>query len=706
MRFLVIPLSCLLMFQGFADEPASPGSCLAAEETARQEPLKRPGFDKWKSEHQRLLEDQSVIAHYDFQEGAGTLLKNKSKTGSALDGTIQDGTWEQGRWPGKKAIRFNGKSSVVEIATHKLLCPLDKKQGGSGEMTIEAWVMAKVCGNGGILDKSSNGTAANTPYAIWMSGSRLVAYMGGQSGDRVLVTADDDVMDKDEWIHVAITINDQHLSLYRNGVRVGVLKREAVETSDNGRPLLIGAIGKGIWPFNGLMDELVIHSRALTEVEIERRAAYLPDIVEPPGPPSITLLSPRGGESLSGGSWHRIRWTSQKVSPSDVVKIEWSGDDGKTWTEITATAPSTGEFVWQVAKTPSTHCQIRISASPSKLVAQCDRAFSIVPAEDVPEYEWVKVTLAAPFAPRDGLGALAFQGRMWLLGGWNPNDKKNFPRICNNEVWSSRDGAAWILEKPNTFKDNQFDSRMDWEGRHTAGCVVHRDKMWIVGGDSNQGHYQPDVWNSADGKEWKLVTPAAPWGQRALHHTVAFADKIWVMGGQTMPNHVQSNEAFYRDIWTTSDGADWTQVKPREPYWSARGMIGGSVVFKDRIWILGGGTYDTPETPRRKFWNDVWSSSDGVNWVCHVEKAPWEPRQYHEVAVFDDRMWVLEGYGPEKKPANRNDVWHSADGVNWHPLPNTPWNPRHAAGVFVHDHALWMVAGNNMAPDVWKLVRK
>ena len=680
----------LLMFQGFAEEPASRGS----------------RFDRWNGEHQRLLDDRSVIAYYDFQEGAGTVLKNKSKAGAVLDGTIHDAGWDQGRWPGKKAIRFNGKSSVVEIANHELLCPLDKKQGGSGEMTIEVWMMAKVCGNGGILDKSSNGTAANSPYAIWMSGSRLVSYMGRQSGGKVLVTADDDVMDKDEWIHMAITINDQQMSLYRNGVRVGFVKRDAVETSDNCQPLLIGAIGKEFWNFNGLMDEVVLHKRALTDVEIERRASHVPETLEPAGPASMTLLSPRGGESMSGGSWHRIRWTSQKVSLRDLVKIEWSGDDGKAWTEITASAPNTGEFVWQAATTPSTHCRMRVSTSPSKLVAQSDRAFSIVPAPDVPAYEWVKVTLAAPFAPRDGLGALTFKGRMWLLGGWNPNDKQHFPRICNNEVWSSQDGAAWILEKPNTFKDLKFDPRTDWEGRHTAGCVVHRDKMWIVGGDSNQGHYQPDVWNSDSGKEWKLITPAAPWGQRALHHTVAHAEKIWVMGGQTMPNHVQSNEAFYRDIWTTTDGAEWTQITPREPYWSARGMIGGSAVFKDRMWILGGGTYDTPETPRRKFFNDVWSSSDGINWDRHLEKAPWEPRQYHEVAVFDGRMWVLEGYGPAKKPANRNDVWHSADGVNWHPLPNTPWNPRHAAGVFVYDNALWMVAGNNMAPDVWKLMRK
>ncbi len=52
------------------------------------------------------------------------------------------------------------------------------------------------------------------------------------------------------------------------------------------------------------------------------------------------------------------------------------------------------------------------------------------------------------------------------------------------------------------------------------------------------------------------------------------------------------------------------------------------------------------------------------------------------------------------------DVWHSADGTNWHEVPDTPWKPRHAASLFVHSGSLWMVAGNNMEPDVWKLQRK
>jgi len=312
------------------------------------------------------------------------------------------------------------------------------------------------------------------------------------------------------------------------------------------------------------------------------------------------------------------------------------------------------------------------------------------------------VTTEAPFAARDGAGALVFQGRMWLLGGWNPRDKQHFPLICNNEVWSSQDGKNWKLEKPNTFLNASFDPQLDWEGRHTAGYVVYRDRMWIIGGDANQHHYQNDVWNSRNGAEWDLVNADVPWGPRVLHYTVVHADKIWVIGGQTMPAFTESKEKFHDDIWTTTDGKSWKQVTPENPRFAPRGMIGGSAVFRDRIWILGGGTYDTPTTPTRNFYNDVWSSADGVHWERHIERAPWEARQYHDVAVWDDRLWVLEGYSGE----NRNDVWYSADGVRWTELKDTPWKPRHAASVFVHDDALWMVSGNNMEPDVWKLQRK
>lgn len=337
------------------------------------------------------------------------------------------------------------------------------------------------------------------------------------------------------------------------------------------------------------------------------------------------------------------------------------------------------------------HCQLTMNSSKDY--------------ESVRGYRWLNVTMEAPFAPRDGAGALVFKGRMWLIGGWNPADEQHFPKTCTNDVWSTADGADWILEKPNTYGTDAFDPDRDWEGRHTAGYVVHDEKMWIVGGDPLQGHYQYDVWNSEDGKAWHHVNPGepVPWGPRVLHHTFVLDGKIWILGGQTLPQFAPAEEVFYHDVWNTQDGTKWKKAEMTVPFAPNRGMIGGSAFFGDRMWLLGGGTYETPGLPEYVCHRDVWSTADGAHWERHTCEAPWRGRVYHDVAVFDDRLWVLEGH--DRLVKNMNDVWFSSDGATWHQMPNTPWNPRHAASVFVYNDALWIVAGNNMESDVWKLVR-
>ena len=675
--------------------------CLSAC-TLAQTPVEPVDFARWTAERQALMADPSVVAYYDFQEGKGTVLRNRSKAGSVLDGAIRGARWDNGRWPGKKALRFDGSTSVVEIPSVDTLCALDKAKGGTGEMTVEVWLTAATSQEAGIVDKSSAGWGKDAPYMIWVSPNRLCAHLGKQPGHRVTSVRDREEMTAGDWMHVAMVITPKSLALYKDGALVGRTRR-AASVSDNGKPLLLGSMGAlrpGKFYFCGLLDEVVIYNRALPAAAIMERAELAP---APAGPPSIKLTSPRAGERWCAGSQHRMTWDSANLRTATALSIEFSSDDGKNWQEVSAATRNTKQFLWRVPATLSDACRIRVSVNGVDLVTQSDGPFAIVPSQEVRNYEWVKVALPAAFAPRDGAGALVYSGRMWLIGGWNPSDKKHFPRICNNEVWSSRDGADWTLVKPNSFLDRRFDSELDWEGRHTAGYAVYNGKMWIVGGDANQGHYMFDVWSSTDGTNWTYVNKGkpVPWGPRVLHYTLVFKDRIWVMGGQTIPQIGKMREAFYRDVWTTTDGINWTQVIPKEPFWPQRGMIGGNVVFNDRMWILGGGTYNTPKVPVRKFFNDVWSSSDGVNWQCHVSSAPWAPRQYHEVAVFDGRMWVLEG----SNRGNRNDVWYSSDGVNWYELTGTPWKPRHAASVFVHDNALWMVAGNNMESDVWKLVK-
>ncbi len=414
-----------------------------------------------------------------------------------------------------------------------------------------------------------------------------------------------------------------------------------------------------------------------------------------PATSSPTLLAPEDGDIWPVGGVRSANWSYTAPDTGGerwpVVTVEASADDGRTWTTLDAAVLSPyGESVSASVTVPGAEGDtLLVRVRDYDEAEGATASVTVGPPEHT--YTWTQVTGAAAFAARDGAGALTFDGKMWLLGGWNPSDDVNFPETCNSEVWSSTDGATWtevVAEAP-------------WEGRHTAGYAVFGERMWILGGDPIQGYYQPDAWSSADGVTWSLETDALPWGDRVLHHTVVLGDTIYVMGGQTLPQFTTVDEetVLYNDVWASTDGVSWTRLLEEAP-WSPRGMIGGSAVLDGRMWLLGGGTYDTPDHPDRDYYAEVWSSADGVDWTRHTD-APWTPRQYHDVAVFDGKLWVLEGYNGSS--GNRSDVWYSADGESWTELPDTPWPARHASSIFVHDDALWVVAGNNMTPDVWKL---
>ena len=182
--------------------------------------------------------------------------------------------------------------------------------------------------------------------------------------------------------------------------------------------------------------------------------------------------SPATGDTWAVGSQHRVIWTSTDLASDAKIRLDFSADGGKTWSEIVATAPNTGQFVWRIPNAMTREGRVRLSTGGTSEVSE---SFAVIPSQ-ARSYRWKNITTKAAFAPRDGAGALVFRDKLWFLGGWNPGDKKHFPRICNNEVWSSADGANWVLEKPNTFLDRTFDSGKDWEGRHTAGYAVFKDR--------------------------------------------------------------------------------------------------------------------------------------------------------------------------------------------------------------------------------------
>jgi hypothetical protein len=242
-----------------------------------------------------------------------------------------------------------------------------------------------------------------------------------------------------------------------------------------------------------------------------------------------------------------------------------------------------------------------------------------------------------------------------------------------------------------------------WRPRDSSGEVVFKDRLWLLGGWFDSFSAPPrDVWSSADGKSWTLVTKEAPWKHSDLPMTLAFQGRMWLMGGWfngRLPGHCASNA-----VWASADGAQWEQVTARAG-WSPR-LAAGAVVFKDRMWLLGG-TEDYYFGDERSLKNDVWSSADGKQWKLETAHAPWAPRAYHAAVVHDGKLWVFGGGNYVPKYHAFHDVWSSTDGVRWEQVTeHAPWAPRIWFSAVAYRDRLWVLGGWSNQPaknwgDVW-----
>jgi hypothetical protein len=96
--------------------------------------------------------------------------------------------------------------------------------------------------------------------------------------------------------------------------------------------------------------------------------------------PTITISSPNGSEKLISGSLHTITWAHTSIVGD--VKIEYSTNNGSSWTIIENSTTNDGIHPWTVPDVASTNCLIRISeASDNEPVDESDAVFIIEAAQ-------------------------------------------------------------------------------------------------------------------------------------------------------------------------------------------------------------------------------------------------------------------------------------------------------------------------------------
>lgn len=249
---------------------------------------------------------------------------------------------------------------------------------------------------------------------------------------------------------------------------------------------------------------------------------------------------------------------------------------------------------------------------------------------------WKLVLSKAPWGPRRSIQVVDFKGKMWLMGGYSPEIG------YKSDVWSSEDGLNWKLETDSAA----------WPAREGHQLLVSQNKMWLIGGVRYTSGRQlfTDVWSSDDGTNWIEATKNAGWSPRWDFASEVFNDKIWTMGGMDFDGKL------FNDVWSSSDGITWSLVNKNPPFATRQG--GGLINYQNKLWVVsrlnvpiyGGGA------------NDVWYSDDGISWKKTDQDPAWTGREDVGVVVFKDRIWVMGGMDENWKWTN--DVWYSTSNID------------------------------------------
>ncbi|MHC4693823.1 MAG: LamG domain-containing protein, partial [Planctomycetota bacterium] len=189
-----------------------------------------------------------IVSHWKFDEGTGSIAYDSAGTN---DGTIYGATWTTGKIDG--ALSFDGVDDYVHVGNDSSLMT-------TGDLTIIAWIKARgtrAC----IYSHSWNGWGLGFGIGNNNYDGRLGFYTKTHGH---WIKAGSSLAD-DTWHHVAVTLSGTMVTLYTDGIEIG---------SETGTPAAnltgIGLIGlyNYAWHFGGLLDEIAIFNRALSDQEI------------------------------------------------------------------------------------------------------------------------------------------------------------------------------------------------------------------------------------------------------------------------------------------------------------------------------------------------------------------------------------------------------------------------------------------------------
>jgi|GEM_PF-2158561 len=221
--------------------------------------------DQIETEVNRIVNNKyETVGLWHFNEGSGSSTIDASGNGNT--GTISGATWTTNGVFGN-ALSFDGSDDWVSVSNSDSV-----NLHGSNEVSIEAWINPS---SGGVTWYGIVSKGNGQQYAITLnSPNRYIHFETNQldGGSCGAANTASGTIPLDEWSHVVAVYDGSTKKVYINGI-----ERASVSCSyrfaSNTEALRIGQGNNGEY-FKGLIDEVRIYNRALTQSEIQSRAKY------------------------------------------------------------------------------------------------------------------------------------------------------------------------------------------------------------------------------------------------------------------------------------------------------------------------------------------------------------------------------------------------------------------------------------------------
>lgn len=218
-----------------------------------------------------VCKEEGLVLYFPFDEGTGDTVEDLSGTGN--DGTIHGATWvKEGKI--NSALSFEG-NNYVEV-------PHSETLSITKEITIMAWTYMNEGSSGELAIVSKGQWAANDlPYELTETPGDVIYWQFYDNAGRDSCNPSAPAVG--EWHHIAGTYDGESFFCYVDGE----LKKEWAykgEMPENEASVTIGKRSKAEECFfNGMIDEVAIYNRALSEEEVKEAMEGIASAIETEG---------------------------------------------------------------------------------------------------------------------------------------------------------------------------------------------------------------------------------------------------------------------------------------------------------------------------------------------------------------------------------------------------------------------------------------